>query len=174
VGSGVSWLLAFTLLQGPAPPQPNLSLVLTCGAQPNDVRLSIHNSDQTDTAILLGIAVANGRWYVPRELVIELRRIGSTEVEELVYKGPTSIAGRIDHWVVALPVQAAFTLTLRAADFITTSSAQAVSPPDELKVRFTGRPITADLNVDMTGMKTWRVWTGTASSNTLRLSDCSR
>jgi hypothetical protein len=161
-------------MQDPAPPQVNLSLVLSCGTQPGDVRLSIHNSDQTDTAILVGIALANGRWYIPRELVVELRRTGSTEVEELLYNGPTGIAGRIDHWVVSLPVQATFTLTLRAADFITTSAAGAVSPPEELKVRLTGRPITSDLNVDMTGMKAWRVWTGTAVSNPLRISDCSR
>lgn len=174
MGLGVAWFVAFNLMQSPAPPQANLSLALSCGAQPGDVRLSIHNSDQTDTAILIGIALANGRWYLPRELVIELRRSGSTEVEELVYNGPTNIAGRIDHWVVALPVQATFTLILRAADFIATSPARAVSPAEELKVRLAGRPIASDLNVDMTGMKTWRVWTGSASSNALRLSDCSR
>jgi len=174
MGSGIAWLVAFNLMQSSAPPQANLSLALSCGAQPGDVRLSIHNFDQTDTAILIGIALANGRWYLPRELVIELRRSGSTEVEELVYNGPTSVAGRMDHWVVGLPAQASFTLTLRAADFIATSPARVVSPAEELKVRLTGRPITSDLNVDMTGMETWRVWTGSASSNAMRLSDCPR
>jgi len=122
----------------------------------------------------MGIALANGRWYLPREVVVELRRSGNPEVEQLLYQTPTGIAGRMDHWIVALPGRAKFTLTLRATDFISTSTARAVTPPEELRVRLTGRPITSDLNVDMTGMRTWRVWTGSASSNALRLSDCPR
>ena len=116
--------------------------------------LSIYNPNETDTAILLGISLANGRWYLPRELVVELTRNGSSEVEELVFRGPSAIAGRMDHWVVALPVRSTFTLTLRASDFMSTSAARAVSAPEELKVRLTGRSITSDLNLDMTGMKT--------------------
>jgi hypothetical protein len=174
VTSGASLLFALTLVQGPAAPQTALSLILSCGEQSSEVTLSIHNADRTDTAVLIGIALANGRWYQPRELVMQLRRSGSPEVETLVYNGATNIAGRIDHWVIALPVRATFTLTLRAADFIATTPAPAASPAEELKVLLTGRPVTSDLNVDMTGMKTWRVWTGSASSNALRLSDCSR
>jgi hypothetical protein len=166
-------LFASFLMQSPAP-QADLSLVLSCGEQPGEVTLAIHNSDQGDTAVLLGIALANGRLYLPRELVVELRRNGNPAVEELVYRGSGGIAGRIDHWVVTLPARATFTLALRAVDFISTSPAQAISPAEELRVRLTGRPITSDLNVDMTGLKTWRVWTGSARSNALRVSDCSR
>jgi len=165
--------LAFILMQSPPPPEADLSLALGCGEQPSELTLTIHNSGQTDAAVLIGIALANGRWYLPRELVVELGRSGDPEVEQLLYRGPTAIAGRMDHWVVALPVRAKFILTLRASDFISTSAARTVTPPEELRVRLTGRPITYDLNVDMTGMKTWRVWTGSASSNALRLSDCS-
>ena len=173
MAAAIALVLTFSLGQIAAPPQPDLSLVLKCGEQPNELALTIQNSGQTDTAVLLGIALANGRSYLPRELIVDLRRRGSPEVEPLVYRGPTGIAGRIDHWVVALPVRATFTVLLRSTDFVSTTAPTAATPPTELTVRLTGRPITSDLNVDMTGMKAWRLWTGSASSNTVRLSDCS-
>jgi hypothetical protein len=172
MATGTAWLLALTLMQLAAPPQANLSLVLRCGEQPGEVTLTIRNADQTDTAVLLGIALGNGRWYLPQALVVELKRNGSNEVEELLYQGPAAIAGRIDHWIVPLPAAAAFSLRLRAADFFSTSPATGVSPPEELSVRLTGRSITSDLNLDMVGMKTWQLWTGSARSNALRLSTC--
>jgi hypothetical protein len=174
VTSGVSLLVALALVQAPAAPEAALSLVLGCGEQSGEVRLSIQNAGQTDTAVLLGIVLANGRWYLPRELVMELRRSGSQDVEELAYSGPRDIAGRIDHWVVALPVGATFIVPLRAAEFVSTSATRAVAPPEDLRIRLAGRPITSDLNVDMTGVRAWRLWTGTVSSNALRLSDCAR
>ena len=78
----------------------------------------------------------------------------------------------MDHWVVALPVKATFALTLRAADFVATAGRVAPQPVEELAVRLTGRPITFDLNLDMTGLRVWHVWTGTAISNSLRIADC--
>ena len=170
--SGASLLFALTLAQGSTPPPEAPSLVLSCGEQSSEVTLTIRNADQTDTAVLIGIALANGRWYQPRELLMDLRRTGSPEVEELSYNGATNIAGRIDHWVIALPAGATYALTLHAAEFVSTSATRAVAPPEELRIRLTGRPITSELNVDMAGMKAWRLWTGSVSSNALSLADC--
>lgn len=161
-------------MQAPASPQSEVSLILSCGEQAGEVALSIQNAGRADTAVLLGIALANGLWYLPREVVVELERSGNSEPEELVYRGPSGIAGRIDHWIVTLPVRAAFTLTLKPTEFVSTAPARATSPPEALRLRLTGRAITSDLNPELAGMKEWRVWTGSATSNTLRLSDCSR
>ena len=109
VAFGTALLLAFTLAQSPDPPLVSPSLVLRCGEGPGEVMLSIHNPNETDTAILLGVSLANGRWYLPRELVVELRRNGNPAVEELVFRGPSAIAGRMDHWVVTLRVRSTFT-----------------------------------------------------------------
>jgi hypothetical protein len=174
MGPAIAWFIAFSFIQSPAPPQPDVSLVLHCGGQSGELALSIHNSGETDTAILLGIALANGRWYFPRELVLEVRRSGNAEVEDRAFFGPRGIAGRIDHWVVPLPVQSTFMLPLRPGDFFATRTAPPISPVDELRVRLTGRPITSDLNMDMVGIKSWRVWTGNATSNPLPVSVCSR
>jgi hypothetical protein len=148
------------------------TLRLSCGKTLSELALSIQNPDSTDTAVLLGITLSSGRWYLPRELVVEVQRSGRPGVEELIYAGPAGIAGRIDYWIVPLPAGATFTLTMHAADFIATAAPRLVAPTDELRVRLSGRSITSDLNVDMNGMRAWRLWTGTARSNPLRLADC--
>ena|SRR5688572_25217465 len=166
-------LLALLLFQSEPDPQPSISLMLECGERPDEVALSIRNSGQIDTAVLLGIVIANGRWHVPRELVVELKRVGNPIPEELVYRTPAGIAGRIDHWIVGLPVRSTFTLTLRPIEFVAISSKPEVAAPSEVTVRLTGRPITSDLNPDMKGLQAWRLWTGTVTSNSVQLSDCS-
>jgi hypothetical protein len=158
-------------LQG-ATVEPDISLSLACGPSDSTVSLTLRNPTEANTAVLLGIVLANGQWYLPREIVAELTREGSADTETLVFGGPRNIAGPMDHWVVALPMRSAFTLTLSANDFISTSAVQASSAPEQLRVRLTGKSITSDLNVDMTGMKSWRLWNGTATSNTIRLSEC--
>jgi hypothetical protein len=35
---------------------------------------------------------------LPKELIVELRRAGMTDIEDLVFGGPAAIAGRIDDW----------------------------------------------------------------------------
>jgi hypothetical protein len=146
--------------------------MLDCGERPDEVVLSIRNSGEVDTAVLLGFVIANGRWHVPRELMVELTRAGSPDIEQLVYRSPAGIAGRIDHWIVGLPVRSTFMLTLRPADFVSISSTPGLAAPRELTARLTGRAVTSDLNPDMKGLQAWRLWTGTVTSNSVQLSDC--
>jgi hypothetical protein len=164
--------LALLLLQSEPDPQPNISLLLDCAERSGEVVLSIRNSGEVDTAVLLGIVIANGRWHVPRELMVELKRAGSSDIEELVYRSPAGIAGRIDHWIVGLPVRSTFSLILRPIEFVSISSAPGPTAPNELAVRLTGRAVTSDLNPDMKGLQAWRLWTGTVTSNSVQLSDC--
>jgi hypothetical protein len=165
-------LLALLLFQTEPDAQPGISLTLDCGERPDEVVLRIRNSGEVDTAVLLGIVIANGRWHVPRELVVELRRAGSPDIEQLVYRSPAGIAGRLDHWIVGLPVRSTFTLTLRPTEFVSVSSTPGLAPPGELTARLTGRAVMSDLNPDMKGVLAWRLWKGTATSNSVQLSDC--
>jgi|SRR5688572_12076106 hypothetical protein len=165
-------LLALLLFQTEPDPQPTISLTLDCGERPDEVALSIRNAGEVETAVLLGIVIANGRWHVPRELMVELKRAGSQEVEQLVYRSPAGIAGRIDHWIVGLPVRSTFTLILRPTDFVSISSTPRSAAPMELTARLTGHAVTSDLNPDMKGVQAWRLWTGTVTSNGVQLSDC--
>jgi hypothetical protein len=165
-------LLALLLFQAAPDPQPSISLMLDCGERPDEVVLSIRNSGKADTAVLLGIVIANGRWHVPRELIVELERAGIPNTEQLIYRSPAGIAGRIDHWIVGLPVRSTFTLILRPTDFVSISSTPGLAAPRELTARLTGRAITSELNADLKGLQAWRLWTGTVRSNSLQLSDC--
>ena len=162
-------LSAIALFQTPVTAQSGLTLTVACGTTPGEVVLTILNRSDAATAVLLGYALANGRLYLPRELIVEIKRHPDSDFEELRYGGPAGIVGRVDHWVVTLPVRDGFTLSLRAIDFFSAAVGfrPLTGPPDALRVRLTGRPITSDLSLDMTGMKLWRLWTGTAVSNNL-------
>ena len=168
---GPALLIAVGLLQTPIA-TADLSLTLACGKQPSELTLSIANTGTADSALRLGVVLANGAWYQPKELAIELVRVGGEQPETLVYEGLSGIGGRIDHWIAALPARATFTLVLQSSDFISTTQPTPASAPEAVAVRLTGRPITEDLNPDMSGLRNWKVWTGTARSNQLRLSDC--
>jgi hypothetical protein len=175
---GHSVLLAVALLQIKEPlQQPSISFTAGCSARPDEVTLTIHNLTDTDTAVLLGYALANGRRYLPRELTVEIKRNRNSEFEPLVYNGPSNVAGRMDHWIVTLPANASFILPLRASDFgaNTAGFTPLTAPPEELRIRVTGKVIAADLSLDMAGMKLWHLWEGTAVSNSLRVvADCVR
>ena len=174
----VSLLLALALSQNPAPKQTDLTLSVGCSQRANEVVLSIRNPGTTDTAVLLGYALGNGQRYLPRELIVEIKRDGNADFEQLLYNGtPSGIVGRIDHWVVTLPAGASLVLPLRATDFSANAAGfrTLTGPPEELRVRLTAQAITSDLSVDMAGMKSWRLWTGTVVSNSLRVAaECNR
>lgn len=151
----------------------DVDLTLACGEQPSELVVTIRNTGQSDTAVYLGTALANGRWYEPASLTIELTRTGRSEPEDLVYLGMRGIAGRIDPWIVTLPARAAFMLTLRSGDFVSTTQPTPSANPEALAIRLTGRPIIST-SLDMPGLNLWSVWIGTTRSNRLQLSECAR
>ena len=171
-------LFLMLLQNAPPPPPPDIALTVACGSRPNEVALTILNQSGSDTAVLLGYAFGNGAQYFPRELVVEIKRAAGADFEPLLFAGPGGIAaGRMDHWILTLPARAAFTLPLRATDFSANTPGfnTLTAPPAELRVKLTGRSITADLSLDMSGVQLWRLWQGTAVSNSLRLAaECGR
>lgn len=168
-------LVVFAPWQATAPLASKLSLNIACGAKRSEIRVTMQNSGDSDTAVLLGHVLANGKWYLPRNFVVEIVRPDTGQTETLIYEARDlrgGVAGRIDHWVMPLPGNASVTLTLRAIDFISIARRFTPTPTDQLRVRFNGQPITSALSLDMTGVQLWQVWTGTLESNTLRLADC--
>jgi hypothetical protein len=170
---GAHVLLVIASLQAAGTASTDIRLTLACGKSVDEVVVSLHNPGPEDTAVLLGRVVAGAR-HLPQELMVEATIDQRTE--QLAFRSaelPRSFASRMDHWVVELPVAATFMFTLRSGDFISTSGPGLPQQPRELAVRLNGRPVTFDLNPDSAGMRQWRLWTGTAVSNRLRLAECS-
>jgi hypothetical protein len=82
----------------------------------------------------------------------------------------------MDHWILTLPSEASFTLTLSPLDFFsprTGLSPARLPSPATVSVRLRAGPVTFDLNPDMTGLRTQRLWTGTTTSNEIHTpTDC--
>jgi hypothetical protein len=175
-------LLAFSLLspQTGTVEQGTLTIALACTAVPTPTgsfRLTIANIAVDDTAVLLGTVLANGRWYELRDLTLIVKGPDQDAPAEYQYRSagyPTGVAGRIDHWILPLPGGSAFSMTVSPRDFFSplTSNRLANLPSAAtVIVRLVGRPVTYDLNVDMTGLRNVRLWTGTATSLPLRVRD---
>ena len=82
----IAMLLVTVVMQGlAAPPQPDLTLAVACSSRPDGVTLTIVNPSTADTAVLLGYALANGGRYLPRELVVEIKRSVEADFEALLY-----------------------------------------------------------------------------------------
>ncbi len=164
-------LTLFALQAGAA----DLSLVVSCGARQNEIRVAMQNNSDTDTAVVLGTAWANGKFYVPYNLAFAIAR-PKRGTETLIYQPewlPGAVAGRLDPWLMPLPRQSNFTLTFPAIDFIYDGDRFRPERDDELRVTFTGTRDTGDPNGGMPDVRLWRSWRGTAKSNVLRLGDCS-
>ena len=157
----------------PAPPPPAISL--ECQEAPSPIgalRLTIRNEGVAPVGILLGRSLGNGEWYELRDLTLLVKRPGQ-DVEEFEYRSrgfPTGVAGRMDHWILTLPSESSYSMTLSPRDFFsprTSLSPTRLPSPAELSLRLLGRPVTYDLNPDMAGLRTMRLWTGTTTSNTV-------
>jgi hypothetical protein len=168
----ITAILALFALQVAA---ADLSLAVSCGARQNQIRVAMQNNGNADTAVVLGTTLGAGGLYVPYNLTFEITRPrGGTE--KLIYHPlwlPAVIAGRLDPWLLPLPRQSTFTLTLPAMDFFSGKDRYQPQRGDELRVTFMGNRVDDDPNGGMPDLRLWRVWTGTAKSNVLRLGDCS-
>ena len=140
-------------------------------------RLTIENSGTDATALLLGMSLANGRWQELRELTLLVKWPQQEQPEEFQYRSrqfPAGVAGRIDHWILTLPSDSVYSMTLSPLDFfspVRSVSLARLPMPSEISVRLAGKPVTYDLNVDMVGLRTMRLWTGTLTSKSIKIPD---
>ena len=157
-----------------------LTVSIQCSKAPEPVgafRLTIENSGSDVTAILLGMSLANGRWQELRDLTLLVKWPQQEQPEEFQYRSrrfPADVAGRIDHWILTLPSGSAYSMTLSPLDFfspVRSVSLATLPSPSEISVRLVGKPVTYDLNIDMAGLRTMRLWTGTVNSKSVKVPD---
>ena len=160
------------------PQQTPISVVLAC-EDSQRFTVSIHNGGTTDTAVIFGLVLANGSKYLVEDMTMQVTTDSGRLVEHYKYNPrhyPAGIAGRADDWIVPLPVGASYSLTLTAADFLVgaTYERRDSFPPDALlSLRLAIRGPTERPNLDVTGLRLFRVWKGSAmlTSNEIAISE---
>ena len=73
--------------------------------------MTFRNLGSTDTALLIGAILGNGRKYLASELALEVRSADGSARYSYVDPSVPGIAGRRDLWVVELPAESSFSIT---------------------------------------------------------------
>jgi len=139
---------------------------------------TIRNGGTLDSAVIFGSVLANGGRYMVNGMTLQVATGSDSAVRQGMYSPrhyPSMIAGRIDDWIVPLPMGASYTLTLDAADFIVDNKERMEELPRDgrLSLRLPIRPPNASQNSDVPGLALFRVWTGIAAlvSNSIDTSE---
>jgi hypothetical protein len=150
-------LLISAALQAPAAEQrPQLRLELQC-QRPGVLLATIRNDGSVDTALIFGVVLANGAKYMVGNLRLFIKTEGQPEYVRLYQPThyPAVIGGRVDDWVVPLPVGASYGLLLRVADFQGWRDLSTF-PASTLSVRL---PVTGPSAHASADAKLFHVWT---------------
>jgi hypothetical protein len=134
------------------------------------VEVSFKNVGPNDFVLNLGIMLANGKVMFPDAVRVNLTgRSAAASTCELKYvdRRYSGIAGRVDDFVVALPVGAVYTIRLTGDRLwcAATSEFQATLAPGQYRVsaHFEGRGAGFE-NLDMKGVALLNFWKGAAAS----------
>ena len=175
-----SWAIVTALLVAPASTaQPAqaipLRLVLAC-SQASELmfRFTMQNVSATPTAAVIGTILANDKNYIPT-LELTVRRAGIPDVT-LTYVDPTAVGvgGRLDPWLIALPADASYSVTVPARNFRLTPNftKEPFLAPADLQLHLATREV-GRANLDMQGISLIHVWVGTLASDWVRVpGDC--
>jgi hypothetical protein len=153
-----------------------LRLLLACSqASELTFRFTIQNVSATPTAAVIGTILANDKKYLPARLKLTVRRAGVPDVT-VPYIDTTVafVAGRLDPWLITLPPDASYSITVPAQNFRHTPSLtkESFSAPADLQLQLVTREV-GETNNDMRGLSSIHVWVGTLTSDWVRFpSDC--
>lgn len=155
-----------------AQPEP-LRMVLSCQSA-QSLTLRLENTGTEDSAVVVGMTLANGRRYIFNNLALRLKRAGSSAVESwrfYHYDPPMVISGRVDDWIVPLPVGGSFEMKLPVSQF----RSERLEPLGGLPVKARASlrlPLRAPRpGPDLPALQFLRVWTGSGmlSSNEISI-----
>ena len=113
-------LLLGTMLQvSPSVPSAQLRLEFQCRQSGRLLVATIHNEGTADTAVIIGAVLGGGTKYLVGHLSLSIRTEGQAEYYRMYRPShyPVRIGGRLDDWIVPLPVGASYGLELLPSDF---------------------------------------------------------
>jgi hypothetical protein len=138
----------------------DLTLTLEC-RDPGHISFEISNGGATDTALVLGSTVGNGRKYMitALDLTLKSREGGRTEHHYSPRDYPSVIGGTVGDWVQAVPARAAYGMSATPGDFFHGLERLTAFPPGaELSLRWAVRkPLPEAMLL--------AYWNGTLTSN---------
>jgi hypothetical protein len=143
------------------PPESQLvRLTLEC-VDSATIRFEITNVGTTDTALPMGVAVANGRKYLINELNLRMRPSNGngTDYHYLPRDYRALTGGRFDRWFEALPAGASYRMSAKLEDFFGFNRQDSFPRGVELSLRWT---MSAETPKSLFPLV---FWTGTLISN---------
>lgn len=163
---------------------PRLQTTAACGNPTNGVQmcfsasgsnleLAFGNVGDHDVTLNLGVMMANGKVQLTDRIALNLTDAqGNTRLFKFGDKRYPGVFGRLDHYVVPLPVGSMYTLQLRLDQFWCQETQEFSIPlapgKNLLTAQFDGTGANA-VNLDMAGIKLMNFWVGHVESNTLTL-----
>jgi hypothetical protein len=135
-------------------------------------RVDFQNTGRDDLMLNLGMMLANGSRQYPDAVTLTLTDAqGKSRRLDLI--DPSFVSGRIDPFVVPLPVGASFSIPVDLDKYSPANPADfdyKLRPGSySLLARFNGKGVTQQqANLDMKGIALMPYWEGTATSNQLR------
>lgn len=171
----------FAPILGAQTEKPIVQVEIQCTAQESIVELiiTLSNPGTEDTEVVLGEARANGQLYLPSALYAKVKVPGDATEHVFSYFNPAHafVAGRIDPWIVPMPVTSSFSLNVQSEHLWSSNlntSLKDMPATSKIRVGVAARAIEF-VNVDTTGPKLMHVFVGDLESSTLEAStDCVR
>jgi len=129
-------------------------------------RVELRNAEGSDLTLNLGIMLDNGRKQYPTAIFLNLTDTqGKSRRLDLIE--PASVAGRLDPFVLSLPVGATFSMPVDLDKYFAAASKEYDYKPTpgtySLEAQFTGRGVPRDIDLLL-----GHYWEGTVKSNRLR------
>lgn len=120
------------------------TLVCVMKGEERLLEITLRNVGRTDSAIVLGIILGNGNRYIAENLALEIRTATSTTPYRYADPKPSVIAGRVDPWIVGLPMHSEFKLTRSLEHFWAGATRlDQLQFPYEVRVVFIAPPVPA-------------------------------
>lgn len=135
-------------------------------------RVELRNAAQKDLVVNLGTMLANGKMQYPNAVVLVLTD-AQGKSRQLDLREPGFIAGRVDPFVLPIPIGATFSIPVDLDKYWAAESKEfdyKLKPGTySLEAQFTGRSVSQqEANLDVKGIALMPYWTGTVASNHLR------
>ena len=175
-----SVIVALSLLASAVGPpalaqSPAIALALDCsrsGARV-DLRMTVRNDNATDSAVVIGTSLGNGRRYLADSFTLDVKR-GQGTSETYMYFDPSApiVAGRLDPWILQVPSASAFVLTRPIGHFWASGAPLTLGADAiDVRLRLSARADKRALEMNGSALARENIFVGELSSEWRRVPD---